>query len=1272
MDWEEFDRKVQVAASYIAALRQSAGKSSSQRTALPKAVGELQAALEALQAAKEELRQARGERETQGQERTAELAQTNQALQAGAAERSRMEVQLSARNRELLTLHRLSEILIRTPSLEAACHEIVEEIGAATGFPCLAIELYDEARQKMVFKAARGIPLPPGQETLEVPVEETLSGMVARTGRPVIETNAGQRPEYANEILRQIKARTFICLPMIVDGRVVGTLSLAHPKAVRVDERLTEWLESLANCVAALIEHKRVEQERRQLAAIVESSDDAIISKTLDGIITSWNKGAERIFGYTAEEVKGRHISLIIPPDYTDEEPQILEKLERGERIDHYETVRVRKDGQLINISLTSSPIKNAIGQVIGASKIARDITERKRADEALRKSEREFRLVVDNLPALISYVSSDQHYRFVNKQYEGRLGLPRTQIVGKSIKELLGEEAYELLRDYIETVLSGRPASFETALPLRFGGLRWMSVSYVPDFDGQGRVNGFFVLATDVTDSKRTEERLRKSESMLAAAEAIAHLGSYEVNLDTPEEDHWSEEAFRILGLEPAQGPLDRHRYIQRVVHPEDQRRVAEAVEEMITKAAPCDCEYRIVRPDGAIRDVHSVAQPLTDEAGRVVKFVGTIRDMTEQKQAEEALHTSQAQMAGIIASAMDAIITVDAEQRVTLFNAAAEKMFRCSAAEALGQPLDRFVPERFRAAHREHIRAFGETQVTRRSMGALGDLWGARTDGEEFPIEASISQIEVEGQKFFTAILRDITKRKRAEERLIEQATLLDHAQDAILVRSLENRILFWSRGAERLYGWTAGEAVGRPCRDLIYPAGSSQLEEATRAVIEQGEWIGELQQVTKDGKEIMVEGHWTLVHDESGKPKSILAINTDITEKKKLEARFLRAQRLESIGTLAGGIAHDLNNILSPILMAVHMLQQRFTDEGSQRWLETMRVNAHRGADLVKQVLTFARGAGGQRVQLSPKHLVKDLVKVLTDTFPKSIEIGYLVPNELWSVKGDATELYQVLMNLCLNARDAMPSGGRLSITAENTRLDETYARMRFGTEPGCFVLLTVTDTGGGIQPEIMEKIFDPFFTTKEVGQGTGLGLSTVLGIVKSHGGLIDVYSEVGRGTTFKIYLPAVERGQLKPQEEERRDLPAGHGELILVVDDEAAIREITKGALETYGYRVLTANDGPEAVARCAEHKGEVKAALVDMMMPVMDGAATTRALRRLDSQLKVIATSGLQEESRATEAAQAGADTFLAKPYTAESLLKTLAEALNAERQSQSA
>ncbi len=633
------------------------------------------------------------------------------------------------------------------------------------------------------------------------------------------------------------------------------------------------------------------------------------------------------------------------------------------------------------------------------------------------------------------------------------------------------------------------------------------------------------------------------------------------------------------------------------------------------------------------------------------------------ERKRAEEALRESQEYLAGMISSAMDAIITIDQNHRIILFNHAAELMFGCPASEALGQPLDRFLPERFRESHRKYVSEFGESKMTRRRMGSLGVVYGLRANGEEFPLEASISQVETNGKKLFTVILRDISERVQAEQRLRQQAALLDQAQDAILVSDLSNHILFWNKGAERIYGWTSEEVMGKDIGSLLYRGHSPQFERATRTVIEKGEWVGELSQFTKTGKEITAECHWTLVRDEAGQPTSILLINTDITERKKLEAQFLRAQRMESIGTLAGGIAHDLNNVLSPILMAVQMLQLKFTDQESQRWLQLLRTNGERGAAMVKQLLSFARGIEGERIALQPQHLIREIVKILRNTFPKTIEIQLRVPDDLGAIAGDATQLHQVLMNLCVNARDAMPHGGQLLIEADNVYIDENYARMNLDAKPGHYVMISVSDTGEGIAPEILPKIFDPFFTTKEQGKGTGLGLSTVMGIVKGHGGFVNVYSEVNKGTQFKVFLPAIVSAPSTATAGEKPVLPVGHGELILIVDDEEAIREITKGSLEAFGYRVLTASDGTEAVALYVLYRDEIQVVVTDMVMPYMDGPATIRALQRINPQVKIIATSGLAGNGKVAEAASAGVKTFLNKPYTADKLLNALAEIL---------
>jgi len=543
-------------------------------------------------------------------------------------------------------------------------------------------------------------------------------------------------------------------------------------------------------------------------------------------------------------------------------------------------------------------------------------------------------------------------------------------------------------------------------------------------------------------------------------------------------------------------------------------------------------------------------------------------------------------------------------------------------------------------------------------------GELRNRAKDGSIYWVDTTIVPfVNGQGKPYqYVAIRNDITERKRAEEQLREQATLLDNAQDAILVRDLEDKILFWNKSAERIYGWTAGEVIGRDLQDISYGNSLVQFEDAKRIVVSTGKWEGELRQLTREGKEIIVESRWTLVRDDRGEPKSVLLINTDVTEKRKIEAQFLRAQRMESIGTLAGGIAHDFNNLLAPITMSIQLLRAKMTDEDGQRMLEMLEASAERGAGLVKQVLSFARGVEGQRMTLQPRHLIKEIVKILKDTLPKTIEIEFEASKDLSVVAGDATQLHQVLMNFCVNARDAMPSGGKLTIKADNVEIDDNYARMNLEAKAGRFVQITIADSGSGIPPNIINRIFEPFFTTKEYGKGTGLGLSTALGIVKSHGGFINVYSEPGLGTEFKIHLPAVETGFAGVEDLTAAPL-AGRGELILVVDDEIAIREIAKGTLEAYGYRALTAADGTEAIALYAQHKGEIEVVLTDMMMPYMDGLATIRALQKLNPHVKIIASSGLAENARAIEAANAGVKTFLSKPYTAGKLMEALAEVL---------
>ena len=693
--------------------------------------------------------------------------------------------------------------------------------------------------------------------------------------------------------------------------------------------------------------------------------------------------------------------------------------------------------------------------------------------------------------------------------------------------------------------------------------------------------------------------------------------------------------------------------------------------------------CELKLVDKNRIQFDAQLESLLVQDSEGNFSRCRTAISDITERKRAEEALSL----LASIVESSDDAIIGKTLDGTILSWNSGAQKIYGYTADEVKGSSISILVPP----DHPDEVSQLLERRVRQGQRIEHYETVRMRKDGKQIDISITISPIKDSTGRIIGAstIAHDITERKRMEEALHrahdeleirvqertaelleankeiqEQASLLDKARDAIGVRDMEHRLIYWNKGAQRLYGWTAEEVIGKNADELLYKEESSLLIEAKNSVIEKDEWIGELYQVMKDGKEIIVESRWSLIRDNEGKPKSILIINTDITEKKKLESQLFRSQRMESIGTLAGGIAHDLNNMLTPMMLSVEMLKQKFKDEQSQKLLTILEKNSQRRADLIKQVLSFARGVEGEHKPLQIMNLISEIKKVIKETFPKSIEIRTDIQKDLFAISGDSTQLHQVIMNLCVNARDAMPDGGILNITASNFCIDENYARMHTEAKVGSYITIAVSDNGIGIPPEILDRIFEPFFTTKEFGKGTGLGLSTVLAIVKSHGGFIDVYSEVRKGTKFSIYLPAI-KTEMQKEEEEQLELLFGHGELVLVAEDEDSVRDITILTLEKYGYGVLAANDGADAVGEYAQNMDKIQVILMDMMMPVMDGQASIQAIRKINPEVKIIAVSGLAEKDRLAKVADC-TNAFLPKPYTAQKLLKTIHEVLSAK------
>jgi PAS domain S-box-containing protein len=627
-------------------------------------------------------------------------------------------------------------------------------------------------------------------------------------------------------------------------------------------------------------------------------------------------------------------------------------------------------------------------------------------------------------------------------------------------------------------------------------------------------------------------------------------------------------------------------------------------------------------------------------------------------QRQAEERLRLNEALFRKIMENIDDLIGVIDLHGR-RVFNSA-------SYGALLGEVDLTRGTEAFEEVHPEDRpyvrRLFKETGATGQSRRAEYRI--LIKDGSLRDIESQSSAIRDANGKISQVLVvsRDITARKLAEEKIRDQATWLDKAQDAICVKDLSQTVLYWNKAAERLYGWRAEEAVGRSANDLLLLNNQEPALTALRELIRRGEWKGELHQNDRQGRQLIVESRWNLLRDEHGNPKSILVINTDVTEKRQTEAKFLRNQRMESIGALAGGIAHDLNNALAPILMAADLLGSEIEDPASKKLLETMRSSAQRSCEMVRQILSFARGVTGGHRRLQLNHLLFDLEAFVRSTFPPGVLVNRKVARDLRFVQGDPTQLHQVLLNLAVNARDAMPKGGAIHFEARNVTVDSTFPNRQ---SVGPHVMVSVGDTGHGIPAEILGKIFEPFFTTKEVGKGTGLGLSTALGIVKTHGGFIDVTSAPGEGTTFKVYIPA-DSDMLPPVDIKHPMLPAGRGELLLVVDDDRAILEIMKLNLEANDYQIVTATNGAEAIEAYSQRKEEIKLVVTDLLMPVMNGMELTRRLRLFNPALKVIGISGRGPTEETQGVAQPALQGFLTKPFTSEALLTGLHQALNNE------
>lgn len=1008
----------------------------------------------------------------------------------------------------------------------------------------------------------------------------------------------------------------------------------------------------------------QIETQINFQANVLAHVSDAVIAIDNDDRIVYLNKRAEQLYNIRADECIGRGLKELYQYRWLNEKDKyfahdalLTKGWWRGENI------HIKNNGEAIYVELSVSFLKDNSGKRIGLLALIRDITERKQTEEKLRQSEELFRLLVTHAPVGIFQTNIQGDCVFVNPRWLDIAGISREEALGTGWASAIHpDDREQVFTQWYDTVGKGQEFAMEYRFQTPQGKVTWVFGSAIAIPDGTGKVIGYLGTLTDITERKQVEKKLRRTEALLQEAQRVAKMGSWSWDLTTGE-TWWSEEFYRFTSLNQDR-PIPDIKVINQAIHPADRERVNQIIRTAIEQAIPYETEFRFLRPDSTVGYVFSCGRVDRNTQGRVVRFYGISQDISEYKQVEKALRESKERyrdlaqkLHSITVNAPIYIYELDRNGRIIFANRPCESF---SQGQLLGSLLTDLFPQEAFSSIKRIVEEVFRTEKVQEVEYAIPNQ-----QGEIRFYKTQIAPNRVEG-KTTTAVLIaiDITERKLAQEKIAEQAELLDVTTDAILLRSLSGEILYYNQGAESMYGWTSEEAIGKVADELLYKEISPELTEALKTVKENKSWQGELHKVTKEGKEVVVSSRWTLVKDKIGNPKSILTVDTDITEKKQLEQQFFRTQRLESLGTLASGIAHDLNNILTPILAVSQLLPLKVSnlDRSSQDMLKMLESSAKRGSNLVKQILSFARGNEARRRVLQVKHLLRDIEQFVKGTFPKSIEIERSLPRELWTVSADPTQLHQVFMNLVVNARDAMPDGGTLSIIAENMFVDESYARMNIEAKVGPYVVVTIADTGAGIPPENIDRIFDPFFTTKEVGKGTGLGLSTVLGITKNHGGFVKISSEVGKGSQFKVYLPSQEG--LVYDKEQDPQLLVGKGELILVIDDEAKICEIIKTTLETCNLQVLTAKDGIEGISIYATHKNEISVVLTDMVMPIMDGEITIRTLQRINPLVKIIAISGLASTEALTQAAGVGVQGFLAKPFTAQELLKAVAGVLS--------